>query len=850
MSPHWQRIEEIFVAVAEMSGTERAAFLDRACGGDQDLRHQIESLLSYLTSLEPLIEPQGIAAAPEGASTETSPAAGAYPAAQIGVYRILREIGSGGMGLVYEAIREGQFQKRVALKIIKRGMDTGSIVRRFHRERQILAGLSHPNITALLDGGTTPDGRPYFVMEYVEGKPIAEYCDAKRLTTHERLELFRTVCGAVHYAHQNLVVHRDLKPSNIVVTSEGIPKLLDFGIAKILNVGVTAAYADLTVAAMHVMTPEYASPEQVRGEPITTSADVYSLGVLFYELLTGHRPYRFKTRTMQEIAQVICEAEPEKPSTAITRVEEKVTPETVSATRGGQHKQLRKQLRGDVDNIVLKALQKEPGRRYASVEQFSEDIRRHLMGLPVMARKDTTGYRAGKFILRHKPGVFAAASVALALIIGMATTTWEAHVANTQRVRAERRFQDVRTLANSLVFELHDAIQNLPGATAARELLVKRALQYLDSLSRESAGDPTLRGELAAAYEKVGDVQGGYRAANLGDQAGAIDSYRKALAIRESLAAVNPGDFEMKRLLVYTHGKLGELLQQAGNHKEAMEHLLKLLPIAEMLAARDPGNVKDQRNVASAYIDLGSKQTETGDWKAGLDNSRKGVALFEKLAAAHPGDVLIQRLLAVAYEGTGLIIATNTESYGEALALFRKELAVAERLYAAAPLNTELRRLAAYAHIAVGDLLLTRDPAGAAPHLAKASAELQSLSAADAKNVQYRLDAAMGLGAEADAAIETGQAARAIGSLKKALAIMSEPLAVPGFGDLVAANQFRMGKALRRLGRSREACPWFDRSLPGLLDAQQHRRRYRGDSERIVEAREALRNCVGAIAIH
>jgi tetratricopeptide (TPR) repeat protein len=255
--------------------------------------------------------------------------------------------------------------------------------------------------------------------------------------------------------------------------------------------------------------------------------------------------------------------------------------------------------------------------------------------------------------------------------------------------------------------------------------------------------------------------------------------------------------------------------------------------------------------VASTYIDLGSKLTETGDWKAGLDNSRKGVALFEKLAAAHPGDVLIQRLLAVAYERTGLIIATNTESYGEALALFRKELAVAERLYAAAPLNTELRRLAAYAHIAVGDdLLLTRDPAGAAPHLAKASAELQSLSAADAKNVQYRVDAAMGLGAEADAAIETGQAARAIGNLKKALAIMPEPLAVPEFGDLVAANQFRMGKALRRLGRSREACPWFERSLPGLLDAQQHRRRYSGDSERIVEAREALRNCVGAIVIH
>src|SRR5262249_37005140 len=268
-----------------------------------------------------------------------------------------------------------------------------------------------------------------------------------------------------------------------------VPKLLDFGIAKIL--GVNADTPDLTVAAVRVMTPEYASPEQARGEPITTSTDVYSLGVLLYELLTGHRPYRFKARTQQEIARVICESDPEKPSTAITRIEETVTPETVSAARRSQHKQLRKQLQGDVDNILLKALQKEPARRYSSVEQFSEDIRRHLAGLPVIARKDTAGYRAGKFVLRHKTGVFAAASVALVLIVGIAATTWEAHVANAQRLRAERRFQDVRALANSLLFELHDAIQNLPGATAARELLVKRALQYLDSLSRESAGDPT-----------------------------------------------------------------------------------------------------------------------------------------------------------------------------------------------------------------------------------------------------------------------------------------------------------------------------------------------------------------------
>jgi tetratricopeptide (TPR) repeat protein len=273
------------------------------------------------------------------------------------------------------------------------------------------------------------------------------------------------------------------------------------------------------------------------------------------------------------------------------------------------------------------------------------------------------------------------------------------------------------------------------------------------------------------------------------------------------------------------------------------------LPIAERLAARDPDNLEDQRNLASAYIDVGSKQTGTADWKSGLDNLRKGVALFEKLAAAHPGEVEIQRRLAVAYDRTGQVIVTNTESYGEALALHRKELALTEQLYAAAPLNTQLRRIAAYAHLALGnDLLFTRNPTEAAPHFAKAIAEFQSLSAADPKNVQYRTDAAMGLGVEADAAIETGHAARAIGNLKKALEMLAEPQG-PEFRDLVALNQFRMGRAYHRLGRSGEACSWFERSLPGLLEAQHQSRFYGRDSERIVEAREALRNCAGPVAI-
>ena len=522
MDARWQRVEEIFNAVEHLPKEERAALLNGLCAGHEDLRRDVESLLAQHDSSDEFIEQAIGAFALEdldalGANSETGSAPGTVDTAQVGPYRILRQIGLGGMGVLYEAIREDEFQRRVALKVIKRGMDSTSIIRRFHRERQILAGLSHPNIAALLDGGTTADGRPYFAMEYVEGRPITDYCDARQLTIRQRLELFRKICGAVQHAHQNLVVHRDLKPSNILVTHDGVPKLLDFGIAKILNQGVTSETLDMTVASMRVMTPEYASPEQVRGEPITTSTDVYSLGVLFYELLTGHRPYRFKTRTPQEIAQVVCEHQPEKPSVVITRVEQEpadksdkaLTPESVSGPREGQPALLRKRLSGDLDNIALKVLQKEPGRRYASVEQFSEDIRRYLDGLPVSARKDTFRYRARKFVARHRTASVAAALLALSLLAGIGATLREAHIARIERARAERRFNDTRELANALIFDLHDKINDLPGSTPVRKILAERALHYLDKLSHEGRADPQLADELATAYEKMGDVQGG-----------------------------------------------------------------------------------------------------------------------------------------------------------------------------------------------------------------------------------------------------------------------------------------------------------------------------------------------------
>jgi non-specific serine/threonine protein kinase/serine/threonine-protein kinase len=370
---------------------------------------------------------------------------------RIGAYRILGEIGRGGMGVVYRAVRaDDAFQKTVALKVVRGQGGWSDVEHRLERERHILARLQHPNIAAVFDGGTTEEGQPYLVMELVEGRPITEYCAANALGTRARLEMVRAVCDAVQYAHRNLVVHRDLKPGNILVGDDGRPKLLDFGIAKLLAAGVDPDVAP-TATMLPMMTPEYASPEQVRGETVTTSSDIYSLGVVLYELLTGQRPYAVQTDSLEGIVRAVCDSAPPLPSTVVGRGDAPTRP----ALRG--------ELRGDLDTIVLKALRKEPSRRYLTAQDLSEDIRRHLEGRPVLARADTLGYRVLKFTRRHKGAVAAAALVMMSLVGGIVATARQARIAEANRLRAERRFEDVRKLANSFLFEFHDATRTFPG---------------------------------------------------------------------------------------------------------------------------------------------------------------------------------------------------------------------------------------------------------------------------------------------------------------------------------------------------------------------------------------------------
>jgi serine/threonine protein kinase/tetratricopeptide (TPR) repeat protein len=451
----WQMIEELFHAALACAPEQRPAFLERACGGNDRLREEIESLCAS-DQLGGLTEGSGLQA-----GIRLLERSQADPGRKIGQYLVVREIGRGGMGTVLLASRADEaFHRQVAIKVLRRGLDADDIVERFRRERQILAALDHPNITRLLDGGTTADGLPYFVMELIEGEPVDQYCDQQKMTITERLILFQRVCDAVQYAHQNLVVHRDLKPSNVLVTKEGVPRLLDFGIAKLLGPG--EPLDGRTPAGVRPLTPEYASPEQVRGEAITTASDVYALGVLLYVLLTGRSPYRGQLIDEADIDRAVCDEEPERPSLAAARLQPAdaggqadATPTAIAMRRGCTQDRLSRRLRGDIDNIVLMALRKDPRRRYASVEQLSEDIRRHLVALPVIARPDSRRYRAAKFIQRHSTSVAISAAFILTLTGGVIATSWQA--------RAARRERDVARVEQAKAARINAFLQEMIG---------------------------------------------------------------------------------------------------------------------------------------------------------------------------------------------------------------------------------------------------------------------------------------------------------------------------------------------------------------------------------------------------
>ncbi len=698
---------------------------------------------------------------PDGDADRPAAANGHLPAERsIGPFTLERELGRGGMGTVYLGSRsELGFVQHVAIKVLGSDVAQGA-VERLRDERRILATLNHPNIAHFVDGGTTSDGLPYLAMEYVDGRPVTAYCDDARLGVAARLRLFMTICGAVHFAHQHLVVHRDIKPSNILVTSDGTPKLLDFGIAKLTEPGrgATAAGQDVGPATAPVLTPHYASPEQAAGAPVTTATDVYSLGVLLYELVTGSGPYAGVGRDSSPLAvlDAVRGDDPQRPSVAAAR-----------AKRAG--------VDGGLDAILLKALRKAPADRYGSAEQFADDITRYLAGRPVRAHDGSSLYAARKFVSRHRGAVAAAILLAFSLGAGMATTRWEAQ-------RAQRRFNDVRELARTFMFEVHDAVEPLPGSTRARQLLVSNALTYLDRLAADASGDPSLQRELATGYEKMADVLGQPRRPNLGDRTGAVRAYRKAQALREQLLAAEPASRDIRRELSTTSSKMAFALFNTSDARAGLDEAQKATRLEESLrGSGDP--IDEALRIAKSYTEEGYLLTANTRTRESVDRLRQAASLLEGLQVS--GGERAQRQLALTYSQFGDVLCSGAPVPGlvpdpqQCLEMYQRSNAIETQLAAAHPTDARLQRSLFAGNVQVGvALVILGDERSAISYFRRACDTGAKLAATDPNDIEAQSDSAAACEGLGSALARTGAPTEGLEWLTSAAATLARVLRV------------------------------------------------------------------------
>ena len=855
----WERIESLFQTAAELPAAARSGFLDQACAGDAALRDELESLLAAdnhnASTIDSAVQKEARSLFGIEEMTGT----------RVGPYRVIREIGRGGMGSVYLGVRDDdQFHKEVAIKFIRQGMDTEDVLSRFRHERQILANLEHPYIARLLDGGTTRDGRPFFVMEYVTGQPLDAWC---RLHTpidiRQRCELFLKICEAVEHAHRNLVVHRDLKPANIFVTADGSPKLLDFGVAKLLD--QEAGLKDVTLLAARALTPDYASPEQIRAEQITTTTDVYSLGAIFYELLSGVRAQRFATPGTREIERVVCETDPPRLA------------DTAPAS-------LRGKLQGDLDSIVSMAMRKEKTLRYQSVEQMASDIRRYFHGRPVKARDGTFRYYAGKFLRRNRLPLAAGALLAIALLGGATTAgvlavrasqaravaevqrrravenalraeasehnaqteareaarergnaeaqrqeaELQRTLAETQRQLAERRFDQVHQLAGKFLLDFHNAIAALPGSTPARKMVVQTGLQYYDMLVRDAGGNRQLLEEIARGYDRLGDVQGNPYYANLGDAPGALASYRRALAIREKLTDPAP---EFLKDRIRGHVKIAQMLVAQGDLAGAEKTYQQTFLIARGVSTASDYEVRDA--LGTAYSGYGDLKIRTGVHGEAVAPYLKLLELQTQIANEKRNVAKEQNALSLAHTKLGDVYV-RIDRAAEAQEHLKIALVINKRLSDSDPSNIPLARTLWITYTLLGRAMHTRggprpeDPSVVTGYLQEAVDLADKMAAADATNQQPQADVLMADSGLGDWLIEQGNPQPAIAAYRKALVAAEHIYAVRPAGNedfmiqahqrlaagLTAAAEY--GDAMEHLEHAVEYLDRADKQNPGL----------------------------------
>lgn len=805
-SQRWQQIKRIFAATLEHPAEERISYLRLACGADDELLAEVCSLLEAEANTSDFTQP-----------SDREPASVEWKGRRLGSYRIVSEIGSGGMSHVYKAVRDDdQYHKQVAIKLLRPGLHTQRLLQRFRAERQMLAELSHPNIAQLLDGGVTDTQAPYLVMEYIEGRPIDSYCEERSIGIRKRLELMRTLCGAVHYVHQHLVVHGDLKGNNILVTNNGVVKLLDFGIAKLLNANPSDNVVG-TMLTWIALTPEYASPEQVRGEAITTASDVFSLGVLLYRLLAGALP--FETSRDSFITDITDERTYRAPR-----------PPSEKAAKGNAFYRLAvREVRGDLDAIVMKALRPEPNDRYGSAEHFAEDLTRYLRGLPVHARSSTATYRLTKFVKRHMAASVSTSLLAVAMLTGIVATGWQTHVARVERARAERHLREVREMTNTYLRDVYDAAANLPGATAVRKLLVENSLKHISALESEANDSIEFQRDLAWAYQRFGDVQGDYLGANLGDTQGAVESYRRALRLRQKIAA-RSNDREDKAQLLRSHVALSELLSAQSQVTESIEHAESAVRIGEQLAPMPHATNDDRRLLAVAYTTLGSALGPV-DTKRALVALASGRTLFEGLAQSKPQDPAARRDLALVFGRIGQVLMQEARQPREALPHYLRASDIAESLLRENPLGAEIQRASSFVHSTLAEIYNElQEPETALTHARTALERLEALHQADPANEQAPLAVAYVLNQIGQSYLLTGNLDTALTNLQRAEKLIAEaspskPTDIAEVRLLPGATALRLGKThallakrgqQRRTHHRQEAVTLLNRSVTSL----------------------------------
>ena len=704
-SEKWKDIKKVFNRALEINPPQRKDFLNDF---GTEIRLEVLKMLDAIEEKDdllenPIIDFQNI----EDYLVPT----------RIGDYKIVREVGNGGMGVVYEAVRETEdFKQRVALKVIKRGMNNEIILKRFRAEQQILASLEHPNIGRFLDGGKTVENLPFYTMEFIEGLPINEYFEKTRLSQEEKINIFREVCSGVSFAHTNLIVHRDLKSSNIIITKDKTVKLLDFGIAKVLDV----ENAELNTATQFkMMTPQYASPEQIKGEKVTTLSDVYSLGIILYELLTGKLPYRTEGKTYAEIMQTITQTEPLRPSLAAK-----------SETDFG------KSLKGDLDNIILKTLEKEPSRRYQSVERLSEDLQKHLSGFPISARPHNLKYRFAKYYQRNKKTVLVGSLLILSLFLGIFGMIWQSLQTRQQKELAEKRFSEVRKIANNVLFKYQDEIEKLEGSTGVREMIVRDAIIYLDNLAKDAENDIELEHELALAYLKLGDVQGKIYEANVGNTAGAVESYEKSIRLLENVVKKNPHKESAKNDLIKSYQKRVQMMFRTGVSREEKEAILsKTIKLIEEVLISEPENKTRLARLTTHYILFGDFLGSGPDDKLGIEEKvkyhSKALENAEELYQIDPKNaenvmmmIRVHQRLGTDFFWLGELAENNNlteesrQNFFKALSYHQKAVELVEEFVRLSPQDNQINRVKFAVYASYAESLILNGEARKALHYA------------------------------------------------------------------------------------------------------------------------------------